>query len=347
MAFQGFAKIAENLTVFVKVPLLVTWLNSLNKIEADFARYFGNLSGVSTELEITKLRNLLLGSYLCVPGLLWTTLQYSFFYQLFAFNPNYWLLGQFWFFSVQYMLLWQQHLEAIKMVLMLATVKRMYATLRGAIGMEVEKRCGRIGMENIEFWRSFAASLRRQAELTGKYLQEQLLLSIAELVMTTSAGLHLTLYTLQNETFSENAGFVACSLLFCASHAFQLYLKVIHAEGIYTEVPQFVWLLCHSLRLTLSKTSMFSRKTSCMKIWTTLNWSWEEAVAGKLFRRYWEQGKQQHATRENLIRWWFFGQVRCLQHKLREKPALIGLGNYAVLNKGLLVQVNWITTVAV
>ena len=102
MIFEGSAKIAENLAIFIRGPLLVAWLNNFNTIEADVVRFFGNLSGIDLVFEITKLRNMLLGTYLFVPELLWTTLQHSFFYQQYTFNPNFWLVGQLWFLSIQY-----------------------------------------------------------------------------------------------------------------------------------------------------------------------------------------------------------------------------------------------------
>lgn len=236
MAFEGVAKVAENLAVFANVKVFVTWLNNLNAFEASFRGYFGRLSGVNTKVEITKRRNLLLLTYLCIPGMLWSTIQYLVFYPHYKLNENLWPLGPLWFFSIQIMLLWQQQLEATKMLLMLASLKGIYAKFRGAIGHEVEERFGRIGLEHTGFWGSYVTALRRQVGLTGEYFKAQMLVSIAELVMTASGGLYLTLCTLQDGTLRENAGFVAASLLFCASHAFQLYLKVIHAEGIYNEV---------------------------------------------------------------------------------------------------------------
>ena len=130
-------KTAENVAVFVNVPLFVNWLNNLNSIETAFGGYFGRICGTPLEIEITKLKNVLLGAYFLLPGILTSTLQYLYLYPNNEFNPKFWLLGQLWFISIQYIFVLQEQLKDLKIVLMLTTLKRLYAKFREAVKQEV------------------------------------------------------------------------------------------------------------------------------------------------------------------------------------------------------------------
>ena len=232
MVFQGTVMLVQNLVVFLHVPLFASWLNNLNDLEAGYI----NALGMPLKIDVTKLRNILVGAYALVPAIVSMAIQYVYFRPSFHFNPNVWPLGELWFFSFEYLLLCSVQLEDVKILLMLVTLQKIYGELRKAVQEEVQRHGGSLDSENVRAWRSFVVAARRHVELTGECLKGQILISIVELVVSLSVGLYLVLLSIQSNTFAQNVGFVSATLLFCATRTLQFYLKVFAAESIYSEV---------------------------------------------------------------------------------------------------------------